>query len=111
MFRPFADRLLVRPDDAIVHASTVGLFIAARDGKIVDSQAQFGRRGTVVAVGPGKRTKNGRELIPLTVKPGDIVYFGEFINTDIDLPEGKHFVIQEADVTGVENAASQEQVA
>jgi chaperonin GroES len=109
-FRPFADRILVKPDAAIEHASTVGLVVAARDGKIVESQQQFGRRGTVVAVGPGKRTKKGITMPP-TVKPGDIVYFGEFVNTELDLPEGKHFVIQEADITGVEDAADQEQVA
>jgi len=104
-FRPFADRVLVRPDDAIVHASEL-IQIATRDGRIVDSQDQFGRRGTVVAVGPGKRDKKGN-VHPLSVKEGDIVYFGEFINTEIDLPEGKHFVIQEADITGVENASQE----
>jgi chaperonin GroES len=110
MFRPFADRLLVRPDDAIVHASTVGIVVKARDGRIVDSQQQFGRRGVVIAVGPGKRTKNLKETIPLTVKPGDIVYFGEFMNTEIDLPEGKHFVIQEADITAVEGGDAAEEI-
>ena len=103
MFRPFRDRVLVRPDDAIVHASSV-IQVAARDGKIVDSQQQFGRRGTVVAVGPGKRDKKGN-VHPLSIAPGDVVYFGEFINTEIDLPTGKHFVVQEADITGVEDAA------
>ena len=105
MFRPLRDRVLVRPDDAIVHASEL-IQIAVRDGKIVDSDKQFGRRGVVVAIGPGKRDRKGN-VHPLTVQPGDIVYFGEFMNTEVDLPEGKHFVIQEADITGVENAAQE----
>ena len=101
-FRPKFDRVLVKPDEAMTHASEL-IQIATRDGRIVDSQDQFGRRGVVIAVGEGKRDRKGK-VHPLTVEPGDIVYFGEFINTEIDLPEGKHFVIQEADITGVEIA-------
>ena len=100
-FRPLADRILVKPDDAINHASTVGIVVAPRDGKIVESQEQFGRRGTVIAVGPGKRDKRGY-IKPTVLQPGDIVYWGEFINTHIDLPDGRYYVIQEADITGVE---------
>lgn len=103
MFRPMWDRVLVKPDEALGHASAL-IAVAPRDGKIVESQQQFGRRGVVVAVGPGKRTKK-HVTVPLVVKPGDIVYFGEFVNTEIDLPTGKHFVIQEADICGVEDAA------
>lgn len=103
-FRPFADRVLVLPDDQISHASTL-IQIAARDGRIVNSQEQFGRRGTVIAIGPGKRDRKGT-IHPLTVKPGDKVYFGEFQNAQFDLNGRKHFVIQEADITGVEDAAS-----
>ena len=101
MFRPFGNRVLVRPDAAIDHASNVGIVIAPRDGRIVESQEQFGRRGTVVSVGPGKLTKKGA-MLPMTVQPGDIVYFGEFQNTEIDLEGEKHFVISEMDITAVE---------
>lgn len=109
MLRPHGDRLLVLPDAAIVHASEL-IHIAPRDGRIVDSQAQFGRRGTVVAVGPGKKDKKG-QVHPLTVKEGDIVYFGEFQNAEYEEDGQKYFVIQEADITGVEDAIDQEQVA
>jgi len=102
IFKPFADRILVKPDPALEHASQVGILVAPRDGKIVESQQQFGRRGTVVAVGPGKRGKRGN-VLPNTVQVGDKVYWGEFISQEVDLPDGKHFVIQEADITAVES--------
>ena len=104
MFHPRGDRLLVEPDETIEHASSVGIVVAARDGKIVDSQSQFGRRGKVIAAGPGKRTKKG-VILPMAVAPGDIVYYGEFVNTELELDGKVYNVIQEADVTGVENAA------
>jgi chaperonin GroES len=100
-FRPLADRILVKPDEAIEHASTVGIVVAPRDGKIVESQTQFGRRGKVIAAGPGKRDKKGNTH-PLTVKEGDVVYYGEFVNTELEIAGEIYNLIQEADITGIE---------
>ena len=104
MLSPRSDRILARPDDAILHASQVGIVVAPRDGKIVESQQQFGRRGVAVAVGPGKRTKKG-VLLPMSVKPGDVIFWGEFMDQTIDVAGIQHYVISEMDVTAIETVA------
>jgi len=99
MLVPTGDRLLVRPDENIEHASDL-IVIAPRDGEIVESQRQFGRRGTVIATGPGKRLKDGSRA-PMSTNVGDTVYFGEFINREYEENGERFFVISEADVTGI----------
>lgn len=101
MMQPRADRILVKPDEYLAHASEVGLVIPPRDGRIIDSQSQFGRTGTIVAVGPGKRDKNGH-IHPLVCKTGDRVYWGEFQHPQYEDEDGtKYYVLQEADICGV----------
>ena len=104
-FEPKGDRILVRPDAAIEHATTTGIVIAPRDGKIIDSQNQFGRTGTVMAVGPGKKTKKG-ETLPVEVAVGDRVMWGEFMHPTARINGEVHFILSDKDITGVfENAA------
>lgn len=102
-FAPKADRILVKPDDVLEHVSAAGIVIAAKDG-IVTSQEQWGRSGTVIAVGPGKTTRKG-ELLPVEVKPGDRVLFGQFQYQRIKENGETFLVMQDKDLTGVFDAA------
>ena len=94
MIRPLADRIVVKPDEYLPASDVI--VVKVRQGQIIESQKQFGRLGTVLAVGPGKRDKKGN-VKPLTLKPGDRVCFGEFLYQG----EGNDIVMQEADVTYV----------
>ena len=105
-FIPKFDKVLVKPDAEIAHASQVGILIAPRDGKIIDSQTQFGRAGVVVAIGPGRKTRNGETIAP-QIQVGDRVYYGEFINAELELDGQLYNVISEMDITGVENASQE----
>jgi len=100
MIRPLRDYIVVKPDEVIGNASTVGILIAPRDGKIIDSQSQFGRTGTVVAVGPGRRDKKGK-IEPLPVIEGDRIMWGEFIHPTVDDNGDTYFVIRDMDITAV----------
>ena len=62
--KPLADRVLVKPD-AAEQKTASGLYIAS-------NAQEKPQRGTVVAVGEGKRADNG-ERIPVHVKAGDRV--------------------------------------
>ena len=86
-FRPLDDRVLIRrlPDLDVKSA----LFMP-------ECVILLSKRGVVVAVGPGKRDKDGFRR-PLAVRPNDIVYFGRY--TDFD--DGEYLLIQEADIVGV----------
>ena len=99
MFQPRGDRILVKPDPVLEHATATGIVVVPRNGEIVESAKQFGRTGTVVAVGPGKKDKKGN-IHPLTVKEGDRIYFGEFIYQQFH----DCYLMQEADVCGVIDA-------
>jgi chaperonin GroES len=100
---PRDDRIVVKLDDYLEHASDV-ILVTRRDG-IVESQAQFGKCGTVLAVGPGKRDKRGNRR-PLVVAPGDRVLIGEFAYLSVQCDDGEQYcVCQEADICGVIDAA------
>lgn len=102
MFRPMADYVLVAPDKDLTAASAL-IVVKPRDGRIVDSEKQYGRTGTVLATGPGKRTKKGH-IEPLPVIPGDRIVFGEFIWPTLDENGEICFVIRDKDITGVIDA-------
>lgn len=79
------------------HTTPSGLLLSAAKG-IQDSQVQYGHRGKVLAIGPGKRDKHGIRQ-PLSVRPGVTVRFGEFEYKKLD---GDQILIQEADIAGIE---------
>ena len=68
---PLADRVLVEPAEA--ETKTAGGII------IPDTAKEKPQRGTVVAVGKGKKDE------PMTVKPGDTVLYGKYSGTEISL--------------------------
>lgn len=102
MLRPLRDRVLVRMDESL--PNTAGLYIPpdiskwrAKDGAI-----EGWNRGTVMAVGPGKRHPKTGALLPTQVQVGAVVRFSE-----LEYPEhrenGDRFaLIQEGDILMVE---------
>src|SRR3990172_6177086 len=59
-----------------------------------DTAKKKPQEGKVVAVGPGKRLDSG-ELVPVSVKKGDIVIYAEYGGTDIKLGSKEYVVIDE----------------
>ena len=65
-----------------------------------DSAQEKPLKGTVLAVGPGKRLDSG-QLAPVDVKKGDTVLYGKYSGTEVAV-EGKDYIILRADdVLGV----------
>lgn len=56
--------------------------------------------GTVIAVGPGAYNKDG-EHMPMDVKPGDTVRWGEFEFSTYVKDGEKYTILQEADIAAV----------
>ena len=56
--------------------------------------------GTVIAIGPGGYNKDG-EHMPLDVKPGDIVRWGEFEFPKYSYQGEVYQILQEADIAAV----------
>ena len=84
--RPLEDRILVRPEDA--QETTISGIV------IPDTAKEKPQEGTILAVGPGKRSDSG-ELIPMDVKEGDRVVYSKYGGTEITL-EGEDLLILSA---------------
>ena len=60
-----------------------------------DTAQEKPQRGTVLAVGPGKRLDSG-QLAPVDVKVGDTVLYGKYGGTEVKV-DGKDYVILRAE--------------
>jgi chaperonin GroES len=89
--RPIQDKVVIRPDPP----ETIIKGIHMPDG--AEKKAN---RGTVLAVGPGRYFRDAGFVPCTSVKPGDVVYFGN--HPSWELNKEKLVVIQEAEVLGVE---------
>ncbi len=85
--QPLADRVVVRPAEA-EETTASGIIIP-------DTAKEKPQRGTVVAVGPGKKDE------PLTVKEGDTVLYGKYSGTDIILDGEELLIMRESDILGI----------
>lgn len=57
-------------------------------------------QGKVIAVGPGKKTDEGK-VVPLEVKVGDIVLFTKYGPNEIKIEEVEYLIAREEDILGI----------
>ena len=85
--KPLADRVIVELSPAEEKTAS-GLIIP-------DTAKEKPQKGTVVAVGEGKKDE------PITVKVGDTVLYGKYAGTEISV-DGKEFLImRESDIFAI----------
>ena len=72
---PLEDRIVVRPNEA--EETTVSGLV------IPDTAKEKPQQGEVLAVGPGRRSDQTGELIPVDVKVGDTVVYSKYGGTEI----------------------------
>lgn len=89
--RPLYDKILVKRVEE-EDKTPGGLFIPAA----AKEKAQTGK---VISVGAGRLTPEGK-LIPLTVKAGDVVFFGKYSGTEAD---EDYLIIREDEILGIIN--------
>ena len=85
--RPLADRVIIEP--AAAETKTASGII------IPDSAQEKPQRGTVVAVGPGKKDE------PMTVSVGDVVLYGKYSGTEFKYEGGDYIIMREADIMAI----------
>lgn len=66
-------------------------------GGIVLTDAEKPNSGEVVFCGPGA-TKQDGSVLPMTVKPGDRVVFGQYAGTETTIKGEKYLVMREDDI-------------
>ena len=86
--QPLADRVLVEP--AAAETKTASGII------IPDNAKEKPQKGTVVAVGNGKKDE------PLTVKVGDTVLYGKYGGTELKESDKQYMIIKETDILAVQ---------
>jgi len=103
MLKPLLDRVLVQLDDTLPNQA--GLHLAPDVSKWREALDQIGNRGTVVAVGPGKRHPKTGAHMKMCVEVGDVVRFSE-LEYPRHFEDGKTYVlISDMDVVGIEETA------
>jgi chaperonin GroES len=90
--RPLHDRVIVKRLEA-ESKSAGGIVIPDTAGEKPD-------QGEVIAVGPGKRTEEGK-LVPMDVKVGDRILFGKYSGTTVKVEGTEYLVMREEDIMGV----------
>lgn len=84
---PLHDRVIVRA--AAAETKTAGGII------IPDTAKEKPQRGTVVAVGTGKKDE------PMTVKAGDTVLYGKYAGTEITVDNEELLIMRESDILAI----------
>lgn len=59
-------------------------------------------QGTVVAVGPGKKTRDGKN-ISMDIEKGDVVLFSKYGPTEIEIGGKEYLIAKEDDILAILN--------
>ncbi|MGH2751527.1 MAG: co-chaperone GroES [Actinomycetota bacterium] len=90
--KPLEDRILVRPEE--------GEETTASGIVIPDTAKEKPQEGTVLAVGPGKRSDTG-DLIPMDVSEGDRVIYSKYGGTEIKSDGEDLLILSARDVLAI----------
>ncbi len=85
--KPLSDRVLIEPAPA--EQKTTGGII------IPDTAKEKPQKGIVVAVGAGKKDE------PMTVKVGDVVLYGKYSGTEINIDGNDYLIMKESDIFAI----------
>lgn len=85
--KPLADRVLVEPKEAETKTAS-GLYIP-------DTAKEKPQQGKIIAVGNGKKDE------PMELKVGDLVLYGKYSGTEINVEGKEYLMIRQSDVLAV----------
>ncbi len=91
--RPLEDRIVVRPSEA--EETTVSGIV------IPDTAKEKPQQGEILAAGPGRRSEQTGELIPVDVKVGDIVIYSKYGGTEISVDGEDLLILNGRDVLAI----------
>ncbi len=85
--KPLADRVVIESSPA--EEKTSGGII------IPDTAKEKPQKGTVIAIGNGKKDE------PMTVKVGDKVLYGKYAGTEITIEGNSYLIMRESDIVAI----------
>lgn len=92
MIKPLSDHILVEP-----------LREEKKKGGIIlpdTIEKERSEKGKIIAVGPGKKDKDGKRLL-MDVKKGDVVLFTKYSPSEIKVNGKEYLVIREDDILAI----------
>lgn len=92
--KPLGDRVLVEPLDGGSEKTESGIIIPDTVSKEKSEQ------GRVVAVGPGRRTDDGK-VLPLAVKKGQKILFSKYGPDEVKVDDQEFFIISESNILAI----------
>ncbi|MDR1645251.1 MAG: co-chaperone GroES [Tannerellaceae bacterium] len=87
IIKPLADRVLIRP--AAAEEKTMSGII------IPDSAKEKPLKGEVIAVGNGTKDEE------MALKPSDLVLYGKYAGTEIELDGEKYLIMRQSDILAI----------
>jgi chaperonin GroES len=91
--KPLDDRIVVRPSEAEEKTAS-GLVIP-------DTAKEKPQQGEVLSVGPGRRSDQTGDLIPLDVQVGDTVVYSKYGGTEITVDGEDLLILSARDVLAI----------
>ena len=88
-----SNRILVQLDE-VENKTPSGIIIPGAE------EAELTQTGVVRDVGPGRVTKS-KNVVPVSLKPGERIMFEKTIGDNVTLEEGSFVIMSEDDVLGV----------
>tara|TARA_S200000501_G_scaffold362949_1_gene393081 strand:+ start:471 stop:749 length:279 start_codon:yes stop_codon:yes gene_type:complete len=86
-FKPLADRVLVEPSAAEEKTSS-GIIIP-------DTAKEKPQKGKIVAIGNGTKDEK------ITVKVGEMILYGKYSGTEINIDGTDYLIMKESDIFGI----------
>ena len=91
--KPLDDRIVVKPNEAETQTAS-GLVIP-------DTAKEKPQQGTVLAVGPGKRSDSTGEIIPVGIEVGQTVLYSKYGGTEIAVDGDDVLVLNARDILAI----------
>jgi chaperonin GroES len=86
---PLGDRVVIQP---------AGREETTKSGIVIpDTAKEKPQRGTIIAVGKGRRDDDG-ERIPMDVEVGETVLFAKYAGTEFKLEDEDYLILSEKDI-------------
>ena len=89
-FKPLGNRVVIEPIDEDEQMSSGGIYIP-------DTAKEKPQEGTVVAIGPGRLTDDGKR-VPMELKVGDAVVYSKYAGTEYKEGDTEYLVLREDDI-------------
>jgi chaperonin GroES len=90
--KPLSDRIIIKPSPA--EEKTRGGII------LPDTAKEKPVIGEVVAVGPGRKSDDGK-IVPMEVKAGDKVLYGKYSGTEVTIDGQEYLIMRESDIFAI----------